>query len=104
MVSPGTSQTESPVKIFWQERPVKYTLEVGNDYHFTVEEVKTPWDLYLEGGIFDSEIGDTFHQTMVQNHMERIFSLRNEFGSPVCDIITKPEKAPDLDFTYGARR
>ena len=105
MGSQTVSQSKDTLtRMFWQERPVKWTISTNDDEKFHLEEVKTPWDLFIEGAIFDSEVGDTMHQTLVQNHLERIFSVRNEDGLPICDIITKPEKAPLLDFKYGARR
>lgn len=103
MGSQAASTAESPVRIFWQDRPVKYKLNTGEKI-YTVEEVKTAWDLFVEGALFGSEVGDELHQVMVREGMERIFSIRTDEGKPLCDIITKPVAAPSLDFTYGARR
>lgn len=103
MGSQAANTAESPVTIFWQDRPVKYKIN-RNERIYTVEELRTPWDLYVEGSIFSSEVGDVLHQVMVANRMERIFSIRNESGHPICDILTTPEGAPLLDFSYGARR
>lgn len=103
----NTSTTDAPsslAPIFWQDRPRVYAMEETNHGKIFIEEVKTPWDLYIEGVIFDSQIGDTHHQNLVANKMVRIFSLRNEEGNPMCNVLTKPEKAPDLDLYYGARR
>src|SRR5438477_615837 len=95
--------TESPnrLEIFWQDRSVKYTFPGG---HYLVEELKTPWDLYVEGRYFNSPVGDASHQIFVKNGMERYFSIRHKEGIPVCDIITRPESAPTLSYDWGPRR
>lgn len=103
MGSQAANTAENPVKVFWQDRPVKYTIHRA-EREYTVEELRTPWDLYVEGSIFSSEVGDVLHQVMVANRMERIFSIRNIEGHPLCDILTAPEGKPLLDFSYGARR
>jgi hypothetical protein len=93
--------TTNPLRIFWQNRSVKYTFPGGR---YVVEEVKSPWDLYVEGQFFQSHLGDEFHILMVKHGMERIFSIRSDVGMPQCDIITKPANAPTLSLAYGARR
>lgn len=96
-----SSQSSSAVKIFWQDRPVKYTYEGG---HIRVEELKTPWDVYVEGRYFDSPISGTLHQVLIKTGLERVFSIRNADGVPVCDIVTRPQNAPPLSLLWGARR
>jgi hypothetical protein len=97
----AVAPAESPVTIYWQARPVKYTFPGGR---FVIEEVKTPWDLYVEGEFFGNHLGDEFHVLAVRYGAERIFSLRTDSGIPQCQIITKPLNAPALSLIYGARR
>lgn len=101
------NQTATPseaecVKLFWQERPIKYSFEGGK---YQAEEVQTPWDLFVEGEYFQHSIGSEIHQVLVKNKMERIFSIRStDKGTPVCTIITKPQDAPLTNLKYGVRR
>lgn len=102
MGSATATVSSSPVKTFWQARPVKYTYPGGR---FRVEELITPWDLYMEGALFGNSVGMALHQLLVKNQLERIFSLRStDDGFPVCDIITRPEKAPGVSFSFSPRR
>lgn len=99
--SASVKEPENRLEIFWSTRPVKFTFPSGLIH---VEEVKTPWDLYVESRFFDSPIGTTFHQTLVKHGLERIFSIRDKAGIPACDIITRPEDAPQYNFAWGMRR
>lgn len=97
----AAATTKPSVEIFWQARPVKYNFP---GKAFSVEEVKTPWDLYVEGRYFDSPVGDELHQMLVRNGVERIFSIRTAKGTPQCDIICLPEGAPAISLAYALRR
>lgn len=100
----ASSAAESPnsLKLFWQERPVKYEFPGGR---YRVEEVKAPWDLFVEGRYFDTSVGQEFHQILVRNKVERIFSIRaTDTGIPICSIITKPKDMPAISFIWGPRR
>lgn len=103
MADTAPSENSNRLTLYWQDCSVVYSFPGGK---LQVEEVKAPWDLFLEGTFFSSPIpADEFHQILIKNGIERIFSIREtEKRIPLCTILTKPKDAPVLSFGWGARR
>lgn len=97
----ASPESKDSLGCYWQERPIKYIFPNGE---ILVEEVKTPWDIYTEGRWLGSPIGNEFHQILVKNGMERIFSIRNSKGEPYCEVLTRPKGAPMVNVDWASFR
>jgi len=97
----SSAESTSSISPYWQERPVKYAFPGGE---VLVEEVKTPWDIFTEGRWVGSPIGNEFHQILVKNGIERIFSIRNPKGEPYCQILTKTAGSPVVSIDWAPYR
>lgn len=84
----------------WQTKLVKHVF--GEE--FIIEEVRTPWDLYLEGRILQNSVRNPEHIQLVRDNQERIFSIRNANRDPLADIITMPVGADRKDSYWPAIR
>jgi hypothetical protein len=97
------STTESSLKVVpWQTRDIKF--QIGIDPLF-VEEVREPWDLWVESAYLHNSFGAPLHQLSVKNGLERIFSVRS-YGSrmPLFDILTMPVGARTLSTYWSMKR
>jgi hypothetical protein len=96
----STKSTDS-IMPYWQENAIKFVFP---GERMGVEEIKTPWDLYVEGRWQNSSIGNEFHQALVRNGVERIFSIRDAHRRPYCEILTRPQESPVVSIDWAPRR
>jgi hypothetical protein len=80
--------TKSADIIPWEHKNVKYIFPGG---HLVVEEILSPWDLFVESRYIGTVLGTPVHQISVQHGLERIFSIRQARNRlPIVDILTRP--------------
>lgn len=85
----------------WIGKETKYQIGPAPLY---VEEVKEPWDLWMESAYMQSSLGGVFHQTLIKNGLERLFSIRSNKRTPLCDILTMPVDARQLSTYWCTKR
>lgn len=84
-------------KVPWQENNLIYKFTKGEWAGIRIEEIKEPWDLFLESCFLQTNFGDAFHVTAVKDKLEVILSIRDKNREPLADIITMPYKAKRYD-------
>jgi len=100
----GQESSEKPPEVKeipWQGEGKRYSIP---DSDFFIEEVKEPWDLFLESKYLKNSLGNPIHVIAVKNGIERIFSIRDPKRKPVADILTMPVGARSLDCYYSTLR
>lgn len=81
----------------WEESNLIYKFTKGNYAGIRIEEVKTPWDLFLEACFLQTTFGEAFHITTIEEGKEVIFSIRDGKREPMADIVTMPVKTKRYD-------
>lgn len=84
-------------KVPWQENNLIYKFTKGEWAGIRIEEIKEPWDLFLEACFLQTTFGDAFHVAAVENQLEVILSIRDKNREPLADIIAMPYKAKRYD-------
>jgi hypothetical protein len=99
----GRTEAANSLKVVpWQTRDIKF--QIGTDPLF-VEEVREPWDLWVESAYLQNSFGAPIHQLSVKNGLERIFSVRTLSNRmPLFDILTMPVGARHLSTYWCTKR
>ncbi len=74
----------------WIDNSVKFIIKTEPGKGLRIEQIKEPWDLYLEGHFLQSEIGSPDHIDWIKDGKEVIFSIRDLKREPLADIICMP--------------
>lgn len=84
-------------KLPWQENNLIYKFTKGDLIGVRIEEVREPWDLFLESCFLQTSFGEAFHVNAIQDNVEVIFSIRDDKREPIADILTMPVNAKRWD-------
>jgi hypothetical protein len=91
-------------QIPWLEKVVKFQVKAGPYRGYKIEEVRVPWDLFIEGRLVGTNLGDEKHVSLVTENQERIFSLRNQHREPEASIVCIPPDSEVMKESWTKER